>query len=107
MGLSKTSGLYELWLHGTCNSRNRVATASGKRSERSGLDCHGEGTHTFELEERLLVACFCQSLPLLIPLLGDPFYSSEEFSPGIRLQDVTLRSSAHGRPFHVSVIVLS
>ena len=58
------------------------------------------GTHSFESEERLLVARFRQSLPALnstadkIITAKDPFHSSEEFTPGIRLQDVTLRSSA-------------
>ena len=31
VGLSQTSGLFELWLHGICNSRSRPTTASGRR----------------------------------------------------------------------------
>ena len=41
LGFSKASGLFELWLHGTCNSRSRVTTASGKQSGWS-LTCRAE-----------------------------------------------------------------
>ena len=33
------------------------------------------------------------------------FHSGKEFTPGINLQDVTLRSSAQSCPYHVSVAV--
>jgi len=40
VGLSKASGLLGLWFHGICNSRNRITTASGERSD-CGLGRYG------------------------------------------------------------------
>jgi hypothetical protein len=55
VGLSETSGLFGLWLHGVCNSGNRITTASGSRCG-CGITCHGRfgRIHGGELSATLL-----------------------------------------------------
>ena len=51
LGVSTVSGLFELWLHGICNSRSRVTTASGKCCDCS-VTCSREISLHFESEDK-------------------------------------------------------